>query len=295
MKILILGRGAMGEALGSLLIHNHVPFEYANVDDIPPRESPTIVFIAVPVQHIREALKKYERIFSKETIFINCAKGIERNTLLFPYQIVAELFSPKEYYSLIGPSFAAEILEKEPTYVNLGYSKKGNHENIIRLLQTSYFRIEGTRVFQYLELAGALKNVYAIASGFAASSGYKMNTRAFLITRALQEIEEASQTLHYECPPLALPGVEGDLILTCFSEESRNFRFGSYLAALPPQEALEKAGVTVEGYFTSKIIQELSSRYGVVLPLASLVEKLIENGNQSKAHFAKFVETLGYS
>ena len=92
--------------------------------------------------------------------------------------------------------------------------------------------------------------MYAIVAGFAYGIGCQMNTRALLMTRALDEMAHALTSRGYAYPSLAIPGIAGDLFLTCSSEESRNFRFGEQLAKMSSEEDLQTIG-TVEGYHTT--------------------------------------------
>ncbi len=290
MNITVLGKGAFGKAIGSLLGENGISFKYVALD-IPMTQNADLTFIAVPTQQIRDALLTNQRFFHPETIFVNCSKGIEQDSHLLPFQIVEQTLSPKYYYSLVGPSFASEILEKHPTLVSLGFSDKSYVQTIKDILQTDNFRIVDSPGFEALELSGALKNVYAIICGYSAGLNFKMNTNAKLITLALMEIEQVLKTLDFKYQSIALPGLVGDLVLTCSSSESRNFQFGYNLASMDTDKALQAVGSTVEGYFTSKSIQDLTKKHSLDLPLASLTAQIIEEGKKGLSKFKNFVST----
>lgn len=279
----------MGQAIGSLLEYNHIKFEYIDMGQTLTH-APRIVFIAVPVQHIREALNASKTYLSGETVFINCAKGIENTTLILPHEIVDELFSPRQYGAFIGPSFAAEIVTRQPTSVSLGTKNLIIFPEIKNMLVTPYFSLEETSAYQAIELAAALKNIYAIAAGFAYGIGWQMNTRALLMTRALDEMAHALASRTYAYPSLAIPGIAGDLFLTCSSEESRNFVFGEQLAALSSEKELQTMG-TVEGYHTSVSIEEWSRVHGIHLPLASLVREIIKKGKAGEKDLIAFLSS----
>lgn len=287
MNTVIFGKGVMGQAIGSLLEYNQVEFEYIDVGQALTH-APKIAFIAVPVQHIREALIASKAYLSSETVFINCAKGIENTTLLLPHEIVEELFSPRQYGAFIGPSFAEEIVTQQPTSVSFGTKNILSMPEIRSMLETPYFFLEETPAYQAIELAAALKNVYAIAAGFAYGIGCQMNTRALLMSRALDEMAHVLASVGYAYPSLAIPGIAGDLFLTCSSEESRNFRFGEQLAGASSEAELQKLG-TVEGYHTSISIAEWSRAHAVQLPLTTLVRELIGKGGKSKQDFISFL------
>jgi glycerol-3-phosphate dehydrogenase (NAD(P)+) len=290
MQITVLGKGTFGKAIGSLLDANRVAFAYVDID-LPMEQVADLVFITVPTQHIRAALRTNARFFTPSTVFVNCAKGIEEQTHLLPHQIVAHDRGDAAYYALVGPSFASEILTGHPTLVSLGFGDRLHVQTIKDLVQTDSFRVAEAPGFESLELAAALKNVYAIACGFAAGLGYAMNTRAKLITLALNEFASLARAMCFAYDTLAAPAIVGDLVLTCSSTESRNFTFGVHLATSDATTALAKVGATVEGFYTSHSIQALAQTYQVELPLASLTHRLIEGGADAIPSFRAFVAT----
>ncbi len=290
MKIAVFGWGAFGQAIGSLLTYNGVKFSIVDVDR-PLSHKVDLIFMVVPTQFIRQALETNARFISQDTIIVNTAKGIEENTYKLPYQIVQSMGDYPNYYSLIGPSFASEIIDHQPTLLSLGYASK-QHLGVVReLIQTPYFRVQSVRGRRALELASALKNVYAIACGYAEGLGYGMNTRAELITLALQEVVELGEAMKLGGAVTA-PGIVGDLVLTCSSTESRNFQFGRRLAKMSQAAALKKSKGVVEGLSTSHSIQALCRKYHVELPLATLTSHLIEDGKGGREHFHNFIQSL---
>jgi glycerol-3-phosphate dehydrogenase (NAD(P)+) len=287
MKVAVLGYGAYGRALGSLLEHNKIEFTPVDID-LPLTHDVDLLLQVVPAQFIPQAFKTNAKFFNPDMIVVNAAKGIEKNTHELPYQIIQGL-GYKNYYSLMGPSFAAGIVDKDPTLVSLGYSGQKHVKAITELLQTPYFRIQPTANYHSLELAAAMKNVYAILCGYAEGLGLGANTRAKLITLALQEIVKLGEAMNLPVDILA-PAVVGDLVLTCSSTESRNFQFGKNLATMNADKALAKVGSTVEGYYTTQSMSALSKKYKVKLSIAELIDQLIGNGESQRFH--SFVASL---
>jgi len=289
MKIKILGNGAWGSALGRLLTENGHEVNFWNKKDkIIPLD---VVVIAIPTQEIRGVVNNYGRNLRKAVI-INSAKGIERKSHKIPVQIVKEILGEEiKYFTLIGPSFAEEVDRKMPTLVNLG-GDNGNTQKMCDLFQTDYFRVRPTKSIEALELAGALKNVYAIASGMAYGLGFEINTRAKLITIAYEEFRKLALKLNYEIDDKAMPGTLGDLVLTCNSQESRNFNFGKNLVKYRVKESLGKINSTIEGYNTAFSILNFSEKSA--LPLGEFVLKIIEENNPSTIgdKFADFVKKI---
>lgn len=288
MKISILGDGAWGGALGKLLASNGHQIKYWDKKgQIDPQDA---LLIAIPTQAIRGVLNNYGRNL-KGSVIINSSKGIEKSSHKFPSQIVKGLLGKNvEYYTLVGPSFAQEVNEKMPTLVNMGGN--GKTQKICDLFETKYFRVRPTNSIEALELAGALKNVYAIASGIADGLDFGINTRAKLITIAYEECRKLAGALNYEIDEEARPAVLGDLVLTCSSIESRNFRFGKYLTRFSVEESLKKVNSTVEGYNTAFSVLHFSNKSS--MPLAEFVLMVIEENNPGtiRQKFAKFVQKL---
>ncbi len=292
MKIVVLGWGQFGQAIGSLLTYNRVAFTSADIDS-PLKHSADLLFQMVPTQFIRPAFQTNQQFIKPGTTIVNGAKGIEEDTHQLPHQIIQDLGPYSHYYSLIGPSFASGIVAQDPTLVSLGYTSDEHVELIKDVLQTPYFRIQETKGIGLLELSSALKNVYAILCGYAEGRGFGMNTRAKLIALALQELAELGKAMDMTDIEVTAPGIVGDLVLTCSSAESRNFQFGLLLATKgQAATTFNQAKTTVEGRHTSKSAQALAHQYQVDLPLSDLTHRIIEDGKDGAQHFQAFVESL---
>ncbi len=289
MKINILGNGVWGTALGKVLTSNgHEVNFWDKKSQIKPLD---FVIIAIPAQAIRGVMKNYGLNLGKAVI-VNSAKGIEKGSQKIPSQIVGEILGTEiEYFTLIGPSFAREVSLKMPTLVNLG-GRNGKTQAICNLLEADYFRVRPTKSVEALELAGALKNVYAIACGVADGLGFEANTRAKLITIAYEEFQKLTTNLEYKIDSSARPGILGDLVLTCSSIESRNFRFGKNLVDYSVKDSIKKINSTVEGYDTAFSVLHFSEKSP--MPLAEFVLRIIEENNPRKVKdkFAEFVKKI---
>lgn len=284
-----MGDGVWGTALGKLLVANGHEVSFWNQKG--QIDSLDAVVIAIPTQAIRSVIKNYGHNL-KKAVIINSAKGIEKSSYKLPFQIVKELLGAEiKYFTLIGPSFAREVDCKMPTLVNLG-GRNGKTLEICNLFETDYFRVRPTRSVEALELAGALKNVYAIACGIADGLGFKENTKAKLITIAYEEFQKLALKLNYKIDKRARPGILGDLVLTCSSIESRNFSFGKAIAKYSIKESIEKINSTIEGYNTAFSIAHFSKKSA--MPLGKFVFKVIREDNHKKigSKFADFVKKI---
>ncbi|HEV2339206.1 MAG TPA: NAD(P)H-dependent glycerol-3-phosphate dehydrogenase [Patescibacteria group bacterium] len=279
-KVMIIGHGVWGKALASVIKHNTSSISFWNRQD--PITNVEVVILSLPVQSMREALTK-AKIDKSMPIIINTSKGIEQDTYKLPHQICLDVLKRDiDYYTLIGPSFAEEVEQHMPTIVNLGYQNGENKKLVKQLFQTDYFRVKLTNNITTLELAGALKNVYAIICGLSEGMGFRTNTRAKLLILAMTEMQTLFHALGLTNSVDSLAGTVGDLFLTCNSIASRNFRFGKLLASYPAEEALKRIGSTVEGYFTSSSITYFQKQ-GIALPLASLIRQIIMGNDPGKA------------
>lgn len=273
-SIAFIGMGAFGQAIASLVEHNGLAYDYAEKGRLLTKPA-ELVFLMTPTQFMRQALKDNQPWIPETAVIVNAAKGIEEDTHLMAHQIVFSVGKYHRYYSLIGPSFAHGIQAKDPAVVSLGYKDPTYLELIKQTLETPYFRVEAAKGFRALELASALKNLYAIACGYATGVGFGLNTRAQLITIGLKEFTRLAKALHFADYDPMTPGVVGDLILTCSSEESRNFQYGLSLA----KQGAGKHGApehTVEGYHTSHSINVIAKKQDITLPLAQLTARLID-------------------
>lgn len=280
--VTILGKGVWGQALASLLEENKKDYIFWDRESEINPES--IVIIAVPTQAIREVLTKNKESLAS-SIIINTAKGIEKKTNKLPFEVAREVLGKEiKYSALSGPSFASEVRQKMPTMVNLACH--GDGTTICPLVrsyfQTDYFRVRQTSSVEAIELAGALKNVFAIACGITEGMGFGENTKAQLVGLAYEETITLCEALKYKVAKDAVEGIMGDLVLTCGSMESRNFRFGKLIARLPIEDALKQIGSTVEGYNNSYSIPFFKKKSGLELKLANFVYETMSQDSPDK-------------
>jgi glycerol-3-phosphate dehydrogenase (NAD(P)+) len=214
---------------------------------------------------------------------------IEEKTHLMAHQIVRSVGRYPNYYALIGPSFAEDIVAKQPTLVSLGYKQPEHLLAIKKTLETPYFRIRPIRGYRALELASALKNLYAILCGYAEGLGFGPNTQAQLITLALEEFQTLAKAMHLADYDVSSPGVVGDLVLTCSSRRSRNYQYGLQLAKSGDHNPHETPLLTVEGFHTSHSVNALAKVHKVWLPLAALTSRIINKEVTDAAGFQAFL------
>lgn len=239
--------------------------------------SADLALLALPTQSLGAFLA--ETRLGARTL-VSCAKGIDRHTGLGPSALIARHTKARPA-QLTGPSFAVDIAAGLPTALTLACADDGAGAALQDRLSTPLLRLYRTTDVLGAELGGALKNVVAIAAGAVIGAGYGESARAALMTRGLAEMTRLAVSLGAQEATLrGLSGL-GDLILTCGSEKSRNFRYGMALAR---GERLA-ADITVEGLHTAR---EIAARPGLDTPIAAAVAALADG----RAGLATIVDQL---
>ena len=238
-----------------------------------------IVFIAIPSKSFREVVKKAAPLLSDKMV-ISTTKGIEPVTFDLMSQILTEELKQLRIGVLSGPNLAREIVAKAVTATVIASEDEQLCQTIQTVLHCDYFRVySNTDVFG-VELAGALKNIYAIVSGIGTALGMGENTKSMLITRSLAEMSRFAVKLGANPMTfLGLAGV-GDLIATCTSNLSRNFRVGYALGeGYSLQEAEARLGQVAEGVNTLQQVKQKADELGVYMPLVNGLYRVIFSGD----------------
>ncbi|HQU69802.1 MAG TPA: NAD(P)H-dependent glycerol-3-phosphate dehydrogenase [Albidovulum sp.] len=228
------------------------------------------VLLAMPMQQMSQALNAWGGRLDGR-VLVSCAKGIDLATGLGGAEIIRRACPAAIPALLTGPSFAADIARGLPTALTLACADRHQGEALQAALSTPVLRLYLTDDIAGAELGGALKNVIAIAAGVVIGAGLGDSARAALITRGFAEMQRLATACGAQRDTLAGLSGLGDLILTCTSEQSRNFRFGR---ALGLGEAFDPA-VTVEGAATAAAAVALARRHGVELPVSEMVAALV--------------------
>jgi glycerol-3-phosphate dehydrogenase (NAD(P)+) len=223
----------------------------------------SLIILAVPSFSMRDQLERIASHLKEDTILVSTAKGIEVDTLKTPFDIAVDVLGKKEarrrYAVLSGPSFAHEVIRSMPTAVTVASANAKTAKRVAELCHSDTFRIFTSNDVIGVELAGALKNVIAIAAGAVDGLGFGHNARAALMTRGLEEIVRIG--VRKGANPLTFAGLSGlgDLILTCTGDLSRNRRVGIKLGqGKSLRVALKEVKQVVEGIRTAKAAYRLS-------------------------------------
>lgn len=224
------------------------------------------LLLAMPMQALGAALDTWTQIDGRQPL-VACCKGVDLTTLRGPVAVIEARRPGAQAAILTGPSFAADIATGLPTALTLA-TKDG--AALQELLSTSTLRIYRTDDVIGAELGGALKNVIAIAAGTVIGAGLGDSARAALMTRGYAEMVRLAEALGARAETLAGLSGFGDLVLTCTSIQSRNFRYG---CALGKGEAFDPR-VTIEGVATARAVVRLAGGLGIDMPVTGMVNAL---------------------
>lgn len=239
-------------------------------DDLGALAVSEAVLISTPMQALRGFLSGPGAVLDGKPL-VACCKGVDLTTLSGPTAVIRATCPAATPALLTGPSFAADIARGLPTALTLACADPARGEALQFLLATPVLRLYRTEDVAGAELGGALKNVIAIAAGVVIGAGLGDSARAALMTRGYAEMVRLAAHLGARAETLAGLSGLGDLVLTCTSTQSRNFRFGQALGA---GTGFDPA-VTVEGAATAEAVTRLAAREGLDLPVTAMVAALV--------------------
>lgn len=245
-----------------------------------------VILMATPSHVFREVLTNMKPFLNPDMKIISATKGIENDTLKIMSQVVEEIL-PAEYMGhfscLAGPSFAKEVIVKQPTVVTIACRDMSHARLMQTLFSTEFFRVYTCNDLIGVQLCGALKNVTAIAAGASDGLGYGLNARAALITRGLAEITRLGMAMGAD--PMTFAGLSGigDLVLTCTSDLSRNRNVGLKIGQGIGLEKITSGMIMVaEGVKTSIAAYELAKKVGVDMPIINQVYQILYHGKDPR-------------
>lgn len=241
-----------------------------------------LIVNALPTQVIRQVFTPHAELLKNKHL-MNTAKGIEIGSNRRVSEIFDEIQKTITYSILSGPSFALETAQKQPTAVTLASLQRTEAEEIQQLMAVPYFRTYTSEDVVGVELAGAMKNIIAIASGIASGLGLGYNTQAALINRGLIEIMRLGKVL--KANPMTFFGLAGmgDLILTCTGPLSRNRNFGVALGqGKTISETLKIIGGVAEGYYTAESAFSLAQALKIDMPILEQIHQILYHGKDPK-------------
>lgn len=244
------------------------------------------VLVVSPSHGMREVVRQIRPWLRPDSLLIHATKGFEADSLKRMSTVISEELPEYDHDRIVvlsGPSHAEEVVQKSPTTVVVAAQCLETAYAAQDLLNNSYFRVYTNPDVSGVEIGGALKNIIALGAGMSDGLGFGDNAKAALMTRGLAEIARLGAAMG--ASPLTFAGLAGvgDLIVTCTSRHSRNWRAGHMLgqgAAL--EEVLESMGMVVEGVKTTKAAYALSGKYQVEMPITAALYEVLFNGKRAK-------------
>lgn len=301
MRIAVAGGGAFGTALGVALVLDGkkitlwardidavrtmqqtktnprlagviLPNGLTVTNDLDDLFAADVILLAMPAQTLRDFLQAHKDALGGK-LLVACCKGINLMTMTGPASTIRDCVPSATAAVLTGPSFAADIARGLPTALTIACDDDEKCAVMQAELSTQTLRLYRTNDTIGAELGGALKNVMAIACGVCMGAGYGESARAALITRGFIEMQRLAAKLG--AAPETLSGLSGfgDLVLTCTSDQSRNYRYG---LALGRGDDFDPT-TTIEGASTARAVRQLGQTLNIDMPICSVVASLTKN------------------
>lgn len=308
-RIAVLGHGAWGTTIAQVLAENGhdvclwvrekgevAPMQSTHVNkhylpDIPLspnlsfRTTPsdavrdaTTVVVAVPAQYVRSTMATFRGHITDSQRVVSAAKGIEVDTFKLMTEVIHESLERTAPVAVLsGPNIAREVALHHPSKSVIATERLELGRELRDLLTNEYFKVYVNTDVRGVEIAGALKNILAIAAGIADGLGYGMNTKAAMITRGLRELMEIGKMLRGRPETFSgLAGI-GDVMVTCTSPGSRNRSVGQWLAEGVPVDQLESKlqGRVAEGIPTTKAVTQYARKMQLTVPIIENVYRVL--------------------
>jgi len=241
-----------------------------------------LVVMGVPSHGFRDVLQDVARYVRPWVPVVSLTKGLEEGTELRMTQVVNDVLPDHPAGVLSGPNIAREIMAGQPAATVVAMADQRIAVSLQSVFSTELFRVYTNPDVVGCEIAGALKNVVAIAAGMADGMGFGDNTRAALITRGLAELTRLGVALGGD--PLTFSGLAGmgDLVVTCMSTHSRNHYVGEQLGrGRKLDEIIAEMNMVAEGVKTSRVVLELAGRAHVEMPIVEQVVAVLHEGKSA--------------
>lgn len=237
-----------------------------------------LILVSLPSSAFVAVVKTMAPLLEPEQILVSTTKGVVPGGFELMSQALQRLTNSQQIGVLSGPNLAKEIGKRMPTATVIASDNAELRQRVQALLANDYFRVYASNDMFGVELGGALKNIYAIISGLAAALGMGENTRSMLITRSLAEMSRFAVCMGAN--PMTFIGLAGvgDLIATCMSPLSRNYRVGYALGKGGSlEDVVEELGEVAEGVNTLRLVKQKADEMDVYMPLVNGLYHVIFN------------------
>lgn len=238
-----------------------------------------LIVIAIPAAFCDDVFSELRHYIKKEQHICIATKGIEQDTCLFITDVLEKYIKSKNVAVISGPSFAVDIASNVPIGLTLATKNSKTEELLKTFLQNDMLKLRHTKDIIGTEICGSIKNVIAIAAGILEGMNMPESTRAMFITESLHDIKELIKALGGDGKTILSFAGFGDLLLTCTSTKSRNFRLGLMIGQNKNRKEIQDYidNTTIEGLYTLKSIHKLLHNKKVDIPIIDLIYDIIFN------------------
>ena len=268
--------------LSSVEIHPDLIQATTNIQEVVDHSD--IILLAVPSAFLHQALK--DAHLPTDKIYITAIKGIEPHSKMVIAKYLQQNFNiPLENITLIsGPCHAEEVALEKLSYLTISGIVPETTNKIAQLFDCRFINISQTEDLIGAEYASVLKNIYAIGSGIAHGLGYGDNFQAVFVAAAIREMETFLQAIHLENRDVKEAAYLGDLLVTCYSQFSRNRSFGTMMGkGYSVKSAQLEMNMIAEGYYATELVHELTVQKNIELPIVKAVYEVVyKQGNAKK-------------
>jgi glycerol-3-phosphate dehydrogenase (NAD(P)+) len=306
MKITVLGDGAWGTACAMLFAENGhtvdlwcfneavateirtkrtnstflpgftIPKAITPTTDLKAALSNEIICEAIPVPYLRTVLEKTRVPNAGKKLWVILSKGLEAETHKLPTDILIDIYGKLPHVAVLsGPSFACDVANKQPTIVGLAAQSAEDMRTVREMCENKFFTCSANTDLIGTQLLGALKNVAALGTGVIAGAGFGINTRVLFVMRCFEEIAELVVTMDGQRDTLYGPAGIGDLMLTCFGSQSRNYQCGFELSKEKVGTKNSKQAITAEGLNTITSICDIADEEDIEMPVICALAEIV--------------------
>jgi len=243
----------------------------------------SFLVFATPSEHLRSVARQCAPFVDPAALLVVATKGIERDTLALMTTVVDAEIPGRAVVGVSGPSFAAEVVARQPTAIVAASTDAEAAQIVQNTLKSPTFRVYTNDDVIGVELGGSLKNVMAIATGIVEGVGLGHNSRAALITRGLHEMTRLGVALGANAATFAGLAGLGDLVLTCTGALSRNRALGIEIGrGATLEDALAGKETVAEGVVTAVSARALAARHRVDMPIVEMANRILFEGQTAR-------------
>lgn len=237
-----------------------------------------ILVICIPSVFVKETLLEIREYVDKDTILCMASKGIDNECGKFMADLLYDYFDDNKVAIVSGPSFAIDVVSKQPTGLTIASHSDETMKEISIVLANKYLKLIPTNDVLGVSVCGAIKNIMAIASGMLSGFNANPSCNAMFLTEAIHDIKDLIKELGgNDRTILSYAGI-GDILLTCTSSKSRNFTFGYYLVTKSEEDVLlYRNNTTIEGLDTLEAIKKLLSVKNIQMPIIEVIDNIINH------------------